>query len=221
MIFLLQKKNLYANLQHYRLTCLRKLASFFTSNFSWINSPSFWVSLTANASTCIKDYRCQQLPYCECRNRIRYAFECTCKKTSSGILNTTGNKNTKIQIGSLNRKMRLYRGDEMRVENIKHMLLFETCKRLSAYILLFYSKGNGKVGKIQTMDMAFSTSSLFRPAIRPLKDSRASLSFFKITCPFKEATSLSFAWIFEKQTQLIHRSTTEVHTLSRQGEKAY
>jgi hypothetical protein len=34
---------------------------------------------------------------------------------------------------------------------------------------------------------------LFRPAIRPLKDSRASLSFFKRTCPSKEATSLSFA----------------------------
>jgi hypothetical protein len=81
----------------------------------------------------------------------------------------------------------------MHVENIKHMLLFETYKRLSAYQLLFYRKENGKVGKIQTIEMAFSTSSLFRPAIRPLKDSRASLSFFKRTCPSKEATSLSFA----------------------------
>lgn len=32
-------------------TCFRKLASLFTSAFSWISSPSLWVNWTAKAST--------------------------------------------------------------------------------------------------------------------------------------------------------------------------
>ena len=43
------------------------------------------------------------------------------------------------------------------------------------------------------MAIASSTSSLFLPATRPLKDSSASRSFFKRTCFSKEAASLSLA----------------------------
>lgn len=56
-----------------------------------------------------------------------------------------------------------------------------------------------------TIEIAFSTSSLFRPAKRPLKCSNASLSFFRRTCPSKEATSLSFAWITRKNVDSLCR----------------
>ncbi|KAJ0568061.1 hypothetical protein HanIR_Chr06g0291851 [Helianthus annuus] len=43
------------------------------------------------------------------------------------------------------------------------------------------------------MEIATSTSSLFLPTTRPLRDSSASLSFFKRTCFSKLATSLCLA----------------------------
>ena len=44
------------------------------------------------------------------------------------------------------------------------------------------------------MEIAFSTESLLRPSIRPLMASKASLSFFSITCPSNEFTSFDFAY---------------------------
>lgn len=48
---------------------------------------------------------------------------------------------------------------------------------------------------ILTIAIASSTSSLFLPATRPLKDSSASLSFFRRTCFSNDAASLSLACI--------------------------
>jgi len=81
-----------------------------------------------------------------------------------------------------------------------HLKHIDDCLPINGF---YTEKKMEKWGKRLTIDMAFSTSSLFRPAIRPLNDSRASLSFFKRTCPSKEATSLSFAWKSEKQVWVI------------------
>lgn len=46
----------------------------------------------------------------------------------------------------------------------------------------------------QTIDIASSISSLFRPATRPLRDSSTSRSFLRRTCLSSEAAFLNFAW---------------------------
>jgi hypothetical protein len=49
---------------------------------------------------------------------------------------------------------------------------------------------------------------LFFPAKSPLKYSNASLSFFKRTCPSKEATSLIFAYFLQNGRVSFVRHTT-------------
>ena len=112
---------------HWEETCLRKFPSFFTSNFSWISSPSFWVNFTANAST-----------------YSQFDLQSLVSESSS------------------------------KIEMNKRLIKFKE--------------------QVTTIEIAFSTSSLFWPSMRPLMYSKASLSFFNITCPSKEATSFNFAY---------------------------